>query len=74
MWYCLCQCGTVYVSVVLSMSVLWYCLCQCCGTVYVLPVSWSCDVSPQVGRFFGEVDGSVMAAVIKMGIYKKYDL
>ena len=27
----------------------------------------------QVGRFFGEVDGSVMASLIKMGMYKKYD-
>lgn len=29
--------------------------------------------SSQVGRFFGEVDGSVMASLIKMGMYKKYD-
>ena len=27
--------------------------------------------SLQVGRFFGEVDGSVMAALIKSGMYKK---
>lgn len=27
----------------------------------------------QVGRFFGEVDGSVMASLIKMGMFKKYD-
>ena len=26
----------------------------------------------QVGRFFGEVDGSVMASLIKSGMYKKY--
>lgn len=26
----------------------------------------------QVGRFFGEVDGSVMASLIKMGMFKKY--
>lgn len=25
----------------------------------------------QVGRFFGEVDGSVMASLIKMGMYRK---
>ncbi|KAG7250441.1 hypothetical protein CRUP_036884, partial [Coryphaenoides rupestris] len=27
-----------------------------------------------VGRFFGEVDGSVMASLIKMGMYKKISL
>ncbi|KAG8012377.1 Voltage-dependent calcium channel subunit alpha-2/delta-4 [Nibea albiflora] len=26
----------------------------------------------EVGRFFGEVDGSVMASLIKMGMYKKF--
>lgn len=26
---------------------------------------------PQVGRFFGEVDGSVMASLIKMGMFRK---
>lgn len=26
----------------------------------------------QVGRFFGEVDGSVMASLIKMGMYRKW--
>ncbi|XP_014857984.1 PREDICTED: voltage-dependent calcium channel subunit alpha-2/delta-4-like isoform X2 [Poecilia mexicana] len=28
----------------------------------------------QVGRFFGEVDGSVMASLIKMGMFKKVSL
>ncbi|TMS05032.1 Voltage-dependent calcium channel subunit alpha-2/delta-4 [Larimichthys crocea] len=28
----------------------------------------------EVGRFFGEVDGSVMASLIKMGMYKKVSL
>uniref|UniRef100_A0A3B5LPC6 Voltage-dependent calcium channel alpha-2/delta subunit conserved region domain-containing protein n=1 Tax=Xiphophorus couchianus TaxID=32473 RepID=A0A3B5LPC6_9TELE len=30
--------------------------------------------SLQVGRFFGEVDGSVMASLIKMGMFKKVSL
>lgn len=32
----------------------------------------SCCLS-QIGRFFGEVDGSIMASLLKMGMFKKYD-
>lgn len=32
----------------------------------------SCCFS-QIGRFFGEVDGSIMASLLKMGMFKKYD-
>lgn len=32
----------------------------------------SCRLS-QIGRFFGEVDGSIMASLLKMGMFKKYD-
>lgn len=35
----------------------------CCGQPWLLCL--------QVGRFFGEVDGSVMASLIKMGMYRK---
>ncbi|KAK1887886.1 Voltage-dependent calcium channel subunit alpha-2/delta-3 [Dissostichus eleginoides] len=31
-------------------------------------------IAKQVGRFFGEVDGSTMASLIKMGMFKKVSL
>uniref|UniRef100_A0A668TIQ2 Voltage-dependent calcium channel alpha-2/delta subunit conserved region domain-containing protein n=1 Tax=Oreochromis aureus TaxID=47969 RepID=A0A668TIQ2_OREAU len=33
----------------------------------------SCCLS-QIGRFFGEVDGSIMASLLKMGMFKKVSL
>lgn len=30
-------------------------------------------VLTQIGRFFGEIDGSIMASLIKMGMFQQYD-
>uniref|UniRef100_A0A8C6MJD0 Calcium voltage-gated channel auxiliary subunit alpha2delta 4 n=1 Tax=Nothobranchius furzeri TaxID=105023 RepID=A0A8C6MJD0_NOTFU len=35
---------------------------------------WATTKQVTVGRFFGEVDGSVMAALLKMGMFKKVSL
>uniref|UniRef100_A0A3Q4IDN6 Voltage-dependent calcium channel alpha-2/delta subunit conserved region domain-containing protein n=1 Tax=Neolamprologus brichardi TaxID=32507 RepID=A0A3Q4IDN6_NEOBR len=45
------------------------CLC-CCAPADLLA---SCRLS-QIGRFFGEVDGSIMASLLKMGMFKKVSL
>uniref|UniRef100_A0A3Q2P7H3 VWFA domain-containing protein n=1 Tax=Fundulus heteroclitus TaxID=8078 RepID=A0A3Q2P7H3_FUNHE len=43
-------------------------ICLHCGGV----ITHHCSL--QVGRFFGEVDGSIMASLIKMGMFKKVSL
>uniref|UniRef100_A0A3Q2DC41 Calcium channel, voltage-dependent, alpha 2/delta subunit 4b n=1 Tax=Cyprinodon variegatus TaxID=28743 RepID=A0A3Q2DC41_CYPVA len=59
---------------------------QCCSLVSFKTVDLSCFLVDNngfillskerndVGRFFGEVDGSVMASLIKMGMFKKVSL
>uniref|UniRef100_A0AAX7W7D1 VWFA domain-containing protein n=1 Tax=Astatotilapia calliptera TaxID=8154 RepID=A0AAX7W7D1_ASTCA len=47
--------------------------CVCLNAARVSVLLASCCFS-QIGRFFGEVDGSIMASLLKMGMFKKVSL